>query len=137
MLVVLAAIVGVATYHFLSAPAKSDSTAADKTSHVKSHDTPKPTHSTAPPVTHHKHRTVIKVTAVTGDCWVYLSTASGRFIYQGIIPAGTSRTWYEHHRVHLQLANPGAVKLTVDGKTESPGVQGQTLTIGPGRHVTA
>jgi cytoskeletal protein RodZ len=137
LLVVLAAIVGVATYHFLSAPAKSsDPRVAAKTSHVKTHDTPRPTQSSAP-TKHHRHRTVITVTAVTGDCWVYLSTASGGFIYQGVIPAGTSRTWYEHHRVHLQLANPGAVKLTVDGKTEPPGLQGQTLTIGPGRHVTA
>jgi hypothetical protein len=39
--------------------------------------------------------------------------------------------------VHLELANPAAVRLTVDGRTESPGLQGQTLTIGPGRHVTA
>jgi len=136
MLVVLAAVVGVATYHFLSAPAKSDPAAADRPSHLKAHDSPKPAQST-PPAQHHRHRTVITVTAVTGDCWVYLSTASGGFIYQGVIPAGTSRTWYEHHRVRLQLANPGAVKLTVDGKTESPGLQGQTLTIGPGRHVTA
>jgi cytoskeletal protein RodZ len=142
MLVVLAAIVGVATYHFLSSPAKSDPRSDARTSQVTTHDQAKKnaakkqtTTQTNPP--HHRHRTVIKVTAVTGDCWVYLTTASGRFIYQGVIPAGTSRTWYEHHRVHLQMANPGAVTLTVDGKTESPGLQGQTLTIGPGRHVTA
>lgn len=138
MLVVLAAIVGVATYHFLSAPAKSsDPRVAAKTSHVKSHDTPKPTHSTVPPVTHHRHRTVITVTAVSGACWVSLTTTSGRYIYSGVIPAGTAMTWREKHRVHLVMANPGAVKLTVDGTTESPGLQGQTLTIGPGRHVTA
>lgn len=136
LLVVLAAIVGVATYHFLSAPAKSDPTTAAKTSQVRSHDTPKPTKSTAPPVTHH-HRTVIKVTAVSGDCWVYMTTTSGRVVYMGVLPAGSSKTWRMRHRVHLRLANPGAVKLTVDGKTESPGAQGQTLTIGPGRHVTA
>jgi transcriptional regulator with XRE-family HTH domain len=138
MLVVLAAIVGVATYHFLSSPGKSDPANAARTSHIRTHvsHTPKPT-PTPTTVAHHRHRTVIRVTAVSGDCWVYLTTTSGRFIYQGVIPAGTSRTWRERHRVHLQLANPGAVTLTVDGKTESPGLQGQTLTIGPGRHVTS
>jgi cytoskeletal protein RodZ len=138
MLVVLAAIVGVTTYHFLSAPAKSDPRPAAGTTglnQTRTSHTPTPTPT--PTVTHHRHRTVIKVTAVTGDCWVYLTTLSGRFIYQGVIPAGSSRIWREHHRVHLELANPGAVTLTVDGKTESPGLQGQTLTIGPGHHVTA
>ncbi|MGH3395200.1 MAG: helix-turn-helix domain-containing protein [Streptosporangiaceae bacterium] len=141
LLVVLAAIVGVATYHFLSGPAKSDPRADAGTSHVSSHDTPKAgvTKQTTSQTTtrHHKHRTVIRVSAVTGDCWVQLTTASGRSIYSGVIPAGTAKTWYEHHRVHLLLANPGAVTLTVDGKTESAGLQGQTLTIGPGRHVTS
>jgi cytoskeletal protein RodZ len=141
LLVVLAAIVGVATYHFLSGPAKSDPRPTAGTSHVNSRDTPKAgaskqtTSQTTP--RHHRHRTVITVSAVTGDCWVQLTTASGRFIYSAVIPAGTHKTWYEHHRVHLLLANPGAVTLTVDGKTESPGLQGQTLTIGPGRHVTS
>jgi len=137
MLVVLAAIVGVATYHFLSAPAKSDPHTAAGITRDKARTSHSPSPSPSPTVTHHRHRTVIRVTAVTGDCWVYLTTLSGRFIYQGVIPAGSSRTWWEHHRVHLELANPGAVTLTVDGKTESPGLQGQTLTIGPGHHVTA
>ena len=141
LLVVLAAIVGVATYHFLSAPGKSDPTTAAKTSQVRTHAShqPKNQPTPAPSATaHHSHRTVIRVTAVSGDCWVYLTTArSGRLIYQGVIAAGTSRTWRERWGVHLQLANPGAVRLRVDGKTESPGVQGQTLTIGPGHRVTS
>ncbi|MGH3423054.1 MAG: helix-turn-helix domain-containing protein, partial [Streptosporangiaceae bacterium] len=93
LLVVLAAIVGVATYHFLSGPAKSDPRADAGTSHVSSHDTPKAgvTKQTTSQTTtrHHKHRTVIRVSAVTGDCWVQLTTASGRSIYSGVIPAGT------------------------------------------------
>jgi transcriptional regulator with XRE-family HTH domain len=137
MLVVLAVIVGVASYHFLSAPAKSDPRPEAGTTGVPTRASHRPSPTPTPTVTHHRHRTVIKVTAVTGDCWVYLTTLSGRFIYQGVIPAGSSRTWWAHHRVHLELANPGAVTLTVDGKTESPGLQGQTLTIGPGHHVTA
>jgi cytoskeletal protein RodZ len=137
MLVILAAIVGVATYHFLSAPAKSDPATEAKTNQVRTHVSHTPTPTPTPSAAARHHRTVITVSAVTGDCWVYLTTTSGRVVYMGVLPAGSSKTWRMRHRVHLQLANPGAVKLTVDGKTESPGLQGQTLTIGPGRHVTA
>jgi transcriptional regulator with XRE-family HTH domain len=138
MLVLLAAIVGVATYHFLSAPAKSDPRPLAGTTGAGRHASRTPTPTPTPTATtHHHHRTVIKLTAVTGDCWVYLTTPGGRVIYQGVIAAGTEKTWRERHRVHLQLANPAAVTLTVDGRTESPGLQGQTLTIGPGRRVIA
>ena len=140
LLVVLAAIVGVATYHFLSSPSKSDPATTAKTSQVRTHVTHTPkSRASTPPATraHHRHLTVIRITAVTGDCYVHLTTASGRTIYQNTILAGNSRAWRERHRVFLEMNNPGAVTLTVDGKVESPGTADQTLTIGPGRHVAS
>jgi hypothetical protein len=146
MLVILALIVGVASYHFLSGPAKSDPHAASQTTSTRAHaparhdsgrGARKKTTAVTSPALHRRHRTVIVVTATSADCWVYLTTASYQLIYQGVIPAGTSRTFYERHRVLLRFGDPGAVTLTVNGKTRSPGAPGSTLTIGPGRRTAS
>jgi cytoskeletal protein RodZ len=80
--------------------------------------TPKVTHpalaqTTAPP----KGEAVIKLTAIT-DCWVGLNSRTGHSIYQGIITAGTTRTWDEKHPVSLVIGNPPGVKLTVNGRPQ-------------------
>jgi cytoskeletal protein RodZ len=73
--------------------------------------TPTPvTHTTAPP----KDEAVIKLTA-TSDCWVGLNSPTGQSIYQGIVPAGTTRTWAEKNPVSLVIGNPPGVQLTVNG----------------------
>lgn len=135
MLVVLAAIVGVATYHFLSAPSKSDSQPSSHTRAAPPHPktTPSKDTTTVTSKSHHRHRVVIVITAVSGPCWIYMTSAStGQLVYEGTIQVGTSRTFNERHPVNLQLANPGGVTLTVNGKAKSPGASGQTLTFGPG-----
>jgi transcriptional regulator with XRE-family HTH domain len=80
--------------------------------------TPKATHPavahvTAPP----KGEAVIRLTAIS-DCWVGLNSPTGRSIYQGIVPAGTTRTWDEKRPVSLVIGNPPGVKLTVNGKAQ-------------------
>jgi hypothetical protein len=90
--------------------------------------TPSPvTHTTAPP----KDEAVIKLTAIS-DCWVGLNSPTGQSIYQGIIPAGTTRTWDEKKPVSMVIGNPPGIKLTVNGKPEQMNtVQVVHLSINP------
>jgi cytoskeletal protein RodZ len=81
---------------------------------VTAKPTPAPvTHTTAPP----KDEAVIQLTAIS-DCWVGLNSPTGQSIYQGIIPAGTTRTWDERHPVSLVIGNPPGVTLTVNGRPQ-------------------
>jgi len=89
----------------------------------------------APPAARHGSReVVISLTAVTGACWADLATPAGATIYAGILGPGTSKTWTERRAVTLQLGNPGAVTLTVDGKNRTGlGSQPLTLRLAPGK----
>jgi Domain of unknown function (DUF4115) len=76
---------------------------------------------------------VISLRAVTEDCWADLATPAGATIFAGILGPGTSKTWTERRAVTLQLGNPGAVTLTVDGKHRAGlGSQPVTLRLAPG-----
>jgi hypothetical protein len=137
MLLALAAIVGIATYHFLSGPAKAGPVAA---SHGAGAARPRAQHR--PRAGHKKKATsqagatdprhvVIVLSAVTGDCWIDLTTVPGQPVFAGTLPAGTSRTWTEKGPVSLELGNPGAITLTVNGKNKSPtSTSPVTLTLG-------
>lgn len=135
MLVALAAIVGIATYHFLSAPAKTSPVAQGRppaAAHPRdagSTGRKKPASDTTTVGKPHKRHIVITVRAASEDCWVQLTTPAGQLIDQLTIPAGTSKTWTEHHTVKLLLANPGAVTLRVNGKTRQPGPAGLPITL--------
>jgi cytoskeletal protein RodZ len=133
MLVALAAIVGIATFHFLSGPAKADP-AANHPSAVTSHPAQPSGHkkntTTSKGEGRRAHHIVIALSAVSSSCWVELTTTSDRVIFEGIVPIGTSRSWTEHHAVRLNIGNPGAVTLTVNGKPKTPPAgQPVTLTI--------
>lgn len=136
MLVALAAIVGIATYHFLSAPpSKPSAVGPAAASHPRDagsagQNGQKKTASDSTPVKHHKPSLVIRVKAVSGDCWVQLTSVTGQLIDQRTIVAGSAWTWTEHHSVKLLLANPGAVKLKVNGKYHQPGPAGLPITLG-------
>jgi cytoskeletal protein RodZ len=144
MLVALAVIVGIATYHFLSAPTKPGSDAAGQTAATAPHTAPahdpskkKSSVATTTSKAHHSHHMVIGIAAVRSDCWVELTTKSGHLIFEGVIPAGTSRTWTEHKSVSLIIGDPPAVTLTVNGKTQAPGPAGQPVLLTlPGSHKT-
>jgi cytoskeletal protein RodZ len=137
MLVALAAIVGIATYHFLLSPTKATSAAGQRPAKAQ----PAPGHGagqhgakqhgvgqhgagqqprSATSKSGQARHLVIAVSAVSGDCWVELTTTADKLIFEGIVPAGTSQAWTEHKSVILRIGNPGAVTLTVNGKPRSP-----------------
>jgi cytoskeletal protein RodZ len=133
MALVLAAIVGFVVYHFVSASPASST--ASSGSHVgattrnatKHHPKPKPT-----PAQTLANDVVIRLSA-TENCWVMLTTASGKQIYEGVVSAGSSKHWTEKQAVSLMLGNPEGVALSVNGKNPVPAgsTQPVTLSLGP------
>jgi len=142
MLVALAAIVGIATYHFLSGPTKTSPAAASHpaaaspgTGHSggKGHAGTghKKRKTTSQASAGDPHHVVIALRTAGDSCWVDLTTHAGQAIFAGIVPAGTSRTWTEEGPVSLEIGNPGAVHLTVNGQNQTPKSGSPvTLTLG-------
>jgi transcriptional regulator with XRE-family HTH domain len=77
---------------------------------------PTPTHSVSP---YPAGTAEIHLTAKQA-CWVGITDTSGKLIYNGVVNAGKSMTWRETKEVTVRLGNPPAVKLTVNGKNETP-----------------
>jgi cytoskeletal protein RodZ len=117
VIVALLAVIGFATYHLVSTSGTHSS--ATQTANLRPVVKPKPTvtptvrptANPGPPVA------VIKLTA-SQDCWVGLTNASGKQLYQGIVPAGHSMTWRERDPVSMTVGNPPGISLTVNGKPE-------------------
>jgi Helix-turn-helix domain/Domain of unknown function (DUF4115) len=141
LLVVLAAVIGLVAYHLVaSQPARSGTAAARKpvTAHqaARKHPAAK---STPPPAAASPSPpdVVIFLTAVSEPCWTDLTTSGGATIFQGIVYPGTSRTWTERQAVNLRLGNPGAVTLSVNGKSRTGlGSSPVTLSLAPGQRVS-
>ena len=96
LLVVLAAVAGVVTYHVVaSGPAGSTTAAARKpvTAPQAADKHPGAKNTPAPPAAHRGPRdVVISLTAVSEPCWADLTTPGGATIFQGIIDPGISKT---------------------------------------------
>ena len=60
---------------------------------------------------------VIRLTAAQ-NCWVGLNSTSGHTLYQGLVLAGSTKTWNEKDQVSLVIGNPPGITLTVNGKTQ-------------------
>ena len=75
---------------------------------------PRPTHPAYPP-----GEAQIKLTA-TQDCWVGITDATGKQLYNGVIQAGKSMTWLERQQVAVRLGNPAGITLMVNGKNATP-----------------
>jgi Helix-turn-helix domain/RodZ C-terminal domain len=139
LLVVLAAVAGPVTYHLAASGPAGGAPAVARKPVVSVHKTarthPAATNTRAPPAARHGSRdVVISLTAVTGACWADLATPAGATIFAGILGPGTSKTWTERRAVTLQLGNPGAVTLAVDGKSRAGlGSQPLTLRLAPGK----
>ena len=132
MLVALAAIVGIATYHFLSSPTKTSPAAA--THRAAASPGPGQSAGNGHAVTGHKKKRKTTSQAIAGDphhvvialrtagesCWVDLTTHTGRVIFAGTLSARTSKTWTEEGPVRLDIGNPGTVHLTVNGQNQTP-----------------
>jgi len=142
MVVALAVLVGLVVYHVVSSGSRAKPTASSgstghpgTTTHqsvTKHHTRPKPTSSPQPATL--DNDVVIHLSA-TENCWVELTTVSGRQIYEGIVYAGTSKHWTETQAVSLMLGNPGGVSLSVNGRDPVPAgsTQPVTLSLGPGQ----
>jgi cytoskeletal protein RodZ len=142
MALTLAVIVGLVLWRVVDAHAnKIDPVAAVRTGHHtspahKAQPAPKPT--VGPSSHSNASKVVIDLTAVE-NCWVQLTTTSGRTIFSGMVDAGMAEHWTEHRAVQLVLGNPGGVTLTVNGKNAVPANStGQVLTLsfGPGQKIS-
>lgn len=136
MALALAVIVGLVAYHVVRpqhAPAASHAAGIRGRAHQvgsKKQATPK-----APPASRPRPREVVIHLTAVQDCWVQLTSAAGQTIFSGLVYAGTARSWIERHAVSLRIGDPGAITLTVNGKSTSPGPPGEpvTLSLGPGQ----
>ncbi len=116
--VALLAVAGFGAYRLVSTHTTGSTATPAVTARPEVTVTAKPTPSpvsqtTAPP----KDEAVIKLTAIS-DCWVGLNSPTGQSIYQGVVPAGTTRTWDEKNPVSLVIGNPPGVTLTVNGQPQ-------------------
>ena len=129
LIVVLLAVIGFGVYRLVSTGGSSHPSASAThrpTASPRASATIKPVvHTPVPPVA------VIKVTAMQ-DCWIGFTSASGKQLYMGVIPAGNTMTWKEQHQVSLVIGNPLGITLAVNGKQETPNtVQVVTVSINP------
>jgi cytoskeletal protein RodZ len=93
---------------------------------------PSPTHPAYPP-----GEAQIKLTA-SKDCWVGITDATGKQLYNGVIQAGKSMTWLERHQVRVRLGNPSGITLMVNGKNATPRtVNPATVNVTPAGGATA
>jgi cytoskeletal protein RodZ len=138
--VLLLAAIGFGVYHLVStnSPRKNPATAADTLRPAPSTGKPHPTATPAATHAPAHPEAVIKLIAVE-NCWVGLSDASGKQLYQGTIQAGNTMTWRERHPVSMVIGNPMGIVLTVNGLHQSTHtVQVLTLSINPtGKHLVA
>ena len=92
---------------------------------------PKPTHPAFPP-----GKAQIRLTA-SKDCWVGIQDASGKVLYNGVVPAGKSMTWWETTQVQVRLGNPSGITLMVNGKNATPKtVNPATVKVTPAGGIT-
>jgi cytoskeletal protein RodZ len=80
----------------------------------------KPKVSTSPAAVHHGPQHLhIRLTAVQ-NCWVQVIAHSGATLFSGMVYAGNTVYWNEHHPVKMVLGNPSGVKVLVNGKNAIP-----------------
>jgi cytoskeletal protein RodZ len=118
--VAVLALAGFGAYHFYPKHTTTDPTAS-ATVRLHSPATPTAKASTASKPAPQKKPTVpeavIRLTAAQ-NCWVGLNSTSGHTLYQGLVLAGSTKTWNEKDQVSLVIGNPPGITLTVNGKTQ-------------------
>ncbi|HEX4830704.1 MAG TPA: helix-turn-helix domain-containing protein [Trebonia sp.] len=96
---------------------------------------PKPTPKPAPKPPAYPPGQAKIVLKATTDCWIQLTGDNGKSLFQGVVSAGTTKTWLEKQSVALQLGNPSGIRLTVNGKNETPNtVSPMTVHVNPADH---
>jgi transcriptional regulator with XRE-family HTH domain len=139
MVLALAVIVGYVIYHSVSSGGGAKHPAASQQQSQASQHHAAPSNSPSAPATpaaSGKHHLVIKLVVRSMPCWVEFTRPNGAYLTQVTLLPGARRTWRFKHAVNMQLGNPGAVVLTVNGQNRgSPGTVGNpvTLSFHPGR----
>jgi cytoskeletal protein RodZ len=137
MIAALLLVIGFATYHLVSSGSHHTTNAAGYTSaadRAAAHPgaTAKPTPVATPKPVVKPTSSEISITA-TEDCWVEITRASGKLIYNGTIPAGSTIRWTQRSLWYMQLGNPGGIVFRFDGKrTTITSVQPIELKVSPG-----
>ena len=76
---------------------------------------------------------LVKLEAITGSSWLYISDADGVTLYSGRASQGEVFEFSSTETVNLRIGNAGAVKLTVNGKeVPSLGVDGEVVNVSYG-----
>jgi cytoskeletal protein RodZ len=126
--VVLLGVIGFAAYYLVSTHTGNNQPTAQTTLPPAA----KPTHTAITPATTPAPSLAVIRLSARQDCWVSVTSPSGKQLFQGVILAGHGRTWREKKPVLMVIGNPPGVKLTVNGKIQrmSPN-QVAHLTIRP------
>ena len=75
----------------------------------------------------------VVVNALRANSWLFVSDASGRTLFSGLISKGTSRIFTSDVRLDLKVGNAGGVDVQVNGKMTSPiGGNGQVVSVSYG-----
>ncbi len=139
MVLALVVIVGYVIYNAMSSGSSAAHPAA-ATQHQGGQPAPAAHHSSPPAGLGGTGRAlVIRLVVKREPCWVEFTGPGGAYLSQVTLPAGASKTWTFRHPVHMQLGNPGAVVLTVNGQNRgSPGRVGNpvTLSFRPGKQLS-
>jgi cytoskeletal protein RodZ len=127
--VVLLGVIGFAAYYLVSTHTGNNPPTAQTATLPPA---AKPTHPAVTPATQPATSLAVIRLVARQDCWVSLTSSSGKQLFQGIIRAGFGKTWREKKPVLMVIGNPPGVRLTVNGKTQrmSPN-QVARLTIRP------
>jgi cytoskeletal protein RodZ len=102
------------------------------------HGTASPGTGESPAAAQSGQAVVVRLTSTRGTSVVF-TTPSGRYLSRSYAAAGTSVTWTLHRAVHIKLADPASVRMTVDGKNPLPAHPAAgpvTLSLDPGQPVT-
>jgi Helix-turn-helix domain/Domain of unknown function (DUF4115) len=132
-------VLGAAGYYFAGGPSPFGSSPQAASSSPAGHGQTGGGADASADAAQSRHTVVVRVTATRGT-WVVFTTPDGGYISRSWAAAGASVTWTLHRAVHIKLADPGAVRMTVNGKNALPARAAAagpvTLSLGPGRPVT-
>jgi cytoskeletal protein RodZ len=139
MVAALAVIVGLVIFRAVSGSPTGVNPVADPTTHP-----PAPAHSSSPATksgaSASSRELIIKLVVKSEPCWVEFTTPAGVYVTQVTLLAGETKTWTFKYAVDMQLGNPGAVVLTVNGRDRgSPGTVGTPITLSfrPGHQLSS
>jgi cytoskeletal protein RodZ len=75
----------------------------------------------------------VKLEAVNGSSWLFVSDAAGITLYSGRATQGETFLFSSTEMVNLRVGNAGALKLTVNGKEVPPiGIDGEVVNLSYG-----